>query len=253
MSNVSEYAEGLVEEGLNEAAHTFFGARKRLEDEMALFHTTCHELRLIGQQVLDWAHGLGFVLLEGEALPAFYDAIGVDSHLDTLKGSRCPHNMRLSRCLFRSTRYWKTVYRIYGELCHALDVYTNGRHYDDPGRPGRKKRTICLVTLRQWGERINKQVLAVNKDHEVSQVLQFAKQFRGDEVEKEKITGAGLRYDLDEELSFSPVDLAQCGFLSFPALPDPCRVRSRIKSFSLQVYKNHTARLLDILNHIQQP
>ncbi|GAU09419.1 hypothetical protein [Desulfoplanes formicivorans] len=252
MSTLSDYADALVEEGLVEAADTFFGARKRLEDEITVFHQKCRELEHIGQEVVAWGHGLGFLLLEGDRVEAFYRAIGVDlTGQSPLNGSRLHKDMRPGPGLLAGTRYWKTVYKVYQELFQAVDTYLHGRHYDDPSRPGGKKRTICLTTLTTWAERINERIKDLNNNHQASQVLQFAKQFRGDEVEKEKITGAGVVYNLDAELAFEPLDLSQCGLLDFPELPAPQGVKKTVKSFCLDMYKHDKSRILTILHQIE--
>ena len=252
MNTLSDYADALVEEGLAEAADTFFGARKRLEDEIAVFHQKCRELERIGQEVVACGHDLGFLLLQGTRVEAFYAAIGVEVGTKSpLNGSRFNNDMRSGPGLLARTRYWKTVYRVYQELFQAVDTYRHGRHYDDPARPGGKKRTICLTTLTTWAERLNKRIKDLNRNHQASQVLQFAKQFRGDEMEKEKITGAGVVYNLDAELAFDPVDLSQCNLPDFPELPAPPGVRKAIKSFCLDLYKQETSRIHALLHQIE--
>ena len=253
MSRLSEYADALVEEGLAEAADTFFGKRKRLEDEITFFHKKCRELEHIGREVVAWGHGLGFLLLQGEGLRAFYESLGLEWDPDNpLNGSCCHPDLAPGPGLLGGTRYWKAVYGAYRELHDALDVYKHGRHYDDPARPGGKKRTICLMTITDWGERINQRIEGVNRDNPASQVLQFAKQFRWDEMEKENITGAGVVYNLDAELAFAPIDLSQCGFFEFHDLPSPETVRKTIKSLCLELYKNHKERILEILKQVEK-
>jgi hypothetical protein len=253
VSRLSDYADSLVEEGLSEAAGTFFGKRKRLEDEIAFFHEKCRELVQIGQTVVDRGQGLGFLLLQGERLADFYQALGVAwERGNPLDGSSQSEDVVPGSGLFARTRYWKSVYRTYAALFNALDVYTNGRHYDDPSRPGGKKRTVCLNTLTAWGAGINERVEALNRNNQPSQVLQFAKQFRVGEVEKENITGGGLVYNLDEDLSFARIDLSQCGFFTFPVLPSPEEVKKTIKAYALQVYREHRKMVEDLLQQIKR-
>lgn len=253
MSRISEYADSLVEEGLAEAADTFFGKRKRLEDEINLFHEKCRELVQIGQRVVDRGHGLGFLLLNGEALADFYQALVVAWEKgNPLDGSSHAGDVVPGSGMFARTRYWKSVYQTYAALYTSLDVYTNGRHLDDPSRPGGKKRTICLATITKWGARINERIEALNQDNQPSQVLQFAKQFRVDEMEKENITGGGVVYNLDDDLSFARVDLSQCGFFEFPVLPRPREVKKTIKAHCLELYKQHRTRLETVLREVEK-
>jgi hypothetical protein len=252
MSTLSDYADALVEEGLVEAADTFFGARKRLEDEIAVFHQKCRELEHMGREVVACAHGLGFLLLEGTRVESFYAALGVQvDRQSPLYGSRFNKDLRSGPGLLARTRYWKTVYKAYEEVFRAVDTYVHGRHYDDPARPGGKKRTICSTTLISWAEKINQRIKDLNNNNQASQVLQFAKQFRVDEVEKEKITGAGVVYNLDAELAFEPLDLSPCGLLDFPRLPAPRTVKKTIKSFCLDMYRQETSRIHAILQQIE--
>ncbi len=251
MSRISEYADSLVDEGLAEAADTFFGKRKRLEDEITFFHEKCRELVQIGQKVVDRGHGLGFLLLYGEELAGFYQALGVAwKSGNPLDGSSHAGDAVPGSGMFARTRYWKSVYQTYAALYSSLDVYTNGRYFDDPSRPGGKKRTLCLANVTAWGARMNDRIEAVNKNNQPSQVLQFAKQFRVDEMERENITGAGVVYNLDDDLSFAPVDLSRCGFFDFPVLPRPEKVKKTIQSYCLGLYKQHRARLEPILHEV---
>ena len=253
MKKVHDFAEALVDEGLCESADTFFGKRKHLEDQIGIFTQKCDELRSIGETVLDWMHGLGFLLLNGQAVSDFYEAIGVDAEdRGLLCGSCWEVDFRCPRSLFKTSRYWKTVYGVYCILYESLEIYQHGRYYNDPSRPGGKKQTINLTVLEKWGKDLNAEIFSMNQNNQASQVLQFVKQFRGNEAMKERIAGADLVYTLDEDLAFSSIDLDVCGFLHVPQLPAPETVKRPMKAFCHRLYHTHKEKILEILDEVEK-
>jgi hypothetical protein len=71
-------ADGLVTETLVEAASTFFGARKALEDEIELYRRRTEELERAEAEVLRRAAALHSLLPDAAAVRGFYAALGVD-------------------------------------------------------------------------------------------------------------------------------------------------------------------------------
>lgn len=251
MKHIQNFAEALVEEGLSEAAGTFFGKRKRLEDQILMFEEKCKELRIIGEQVIVWGHALSFLFPEEDSVADFYTAIGVDpSEARPLVGSCWKVEFILPRALFAKARYRKTVYKIYCRLYEAWDIYEHGRYYDDPSRPGGKKQTINLHAMRDWAKNLDDTITTVNRDNQASQILQFAKQFRLGENERERIAGADLHYTLDDDLAFPPIDLDACDFLLFPQLPAPESVKGPLVAFCNKLYATHKETIKKIMDEV---
>jgi len=253
MKHIQNFAEGLVEEGLSEAAGTFFGKRKRLEDQILMFEEKCKELRTVGEQVIVWGHALSFLFPEGDSVADFYTAIGVDPcDARHLMGGCWKVDFVFPRALFARKRYSKTVYRLYCQLYDAWELYQHGRYYDDPSRPGGKKQTVNLGTMRDWAKRLDDTIESVNRDNQASQVLQFAKQFRLGENEKERIAGADLCYTIDNDLAFPAIDMDACDFLLFPQLPEPLSVKQAITTFCNRLYASHKEMIKNIMDEVKQ-
>ncbi len=263
MKKVHDFSEVLIEESLAESADTFFGKRKNLEDQITVFKHKCKELQLIRDDVVTWEHGLGFLLLKGDAAEAFYKKIGVVSDDTTLRQGCCwgvelvPPRSWLDiflsgSVLFGRSRYWKTVYAVYSKLYELRELYEHGRYYNDPSRPGGKKQTINCTVLEAWGKRLNAEITSTNENNQPSQVLQFVKQFQGNEEMKERIAGAGLEYTLDNELAFPLLDLKVCGLVHFPELPAPESVKGAIRCFCRQLYDAHKETIVEIMAEVEK-
>jgi hypothetical protein len=253
MKHIQNFVEGLVDEGLNEAASTFFGKRKRLEDEILLFEKKCAQLHVVGEEVIAWGHALGVLLIDGDRLADFYTAIGVDlGEARQLMGSCWHVDFIFPSALFLKTKYCKTVYGLYRQLYTSCDSYRYGRYYDDPSRPGGKKQTVNYASMHDWLERLNAKIDGINNDNQASLVLQFAKQFRLGQNEKERIIGSDLHYTLDEDLAFPHIDSNICNFFMFPELPAPQSVRQAIMSLSGQVYAAHKEEIVKIMHEVKK-
>ena len=62
MGIMDEWGDALVRETLREAADVFFGARKEVEEEIALFQSRAAELRVRAEKIRLWTGGLFFLL-----------------------------------------------------------------------------------------------------------------------------------------------------------------------------------------------
>jgi hypothetical protein len=77
MGLLDEWGDALVEEGLREAADTFFGARTALEEEIAYFESQVVKLRTQAENIRSWFAGLNCLLGSESASRLLFDSLGV--------------------------------------------------------------------------------------------------------------------------------------------------------------------------------
>lgn len=218
MGIMDEWGDALVRETLREAADVFFGARKEVEDEIALFQSRAAELRVRAEKIRLWTGGLFFLLgPEGSAdLPEGLRA-GLTAE-DAPEGSR----LVLSRLksFTRKGLFVKTAWRLYAELAGMIDAYMHGAPYADPLYPGRKLVSVHYDQVRRHCEAVNERIVRLNESNRPSESLGFAKRMNQNQAHKESVTGGGEgTVSLDEDLAFSPIEFEACGLPFFPDLP----------------------------------
>ena len=235
---MDQYTESLVEEGLKDAAETFFGARKSLEDEIDRYQAKGEELRKIGKMVASRCATLAALLPGDESLDGFRQILG-GSDWDFPGGCRsdAPEAIRAAKGLTRSGRYAKTLLRAYVRLEGAVREYREGVFKDDPDIPGKKVRTVHYKGLMAWSEELNRKTAKVNQYHSPSMAMQFAKKLDVNAQRKEEAAGAPLQYSLDRDMAFRPVDFAEFGLDEWPELPGQDKVKKAILGFAREQYK----------------
>ena len=277
---LENFSEGLVRETLSEAAQTFFGTRRDLEHEIELFHEATRRLAGVERAMLRRAAALHHLLLEGEAEPAFYAAIGVPAgHLPDLAGpdeggpdegeadegeadagepdggepGRIePDKSGLARpfALTGAGRYGKLLLAAYAALHQAADEYVHGRHYTDPRGSGRKLLTIHFLQLRDWCERLNQRIAEVNAANPPSATLRFVQGLDPSSLDKARVTGGstfGPCCRLDQDLAFPRVECVTMRFAAAPDLPPPAAARKAVLAFAADLYRAHRERLERLL------
>jgi len=238
--NLHAMANGLVEETLVEAATTFFGARKALEDEIELYHRRSGELVLVEEGVLRCAAALHSLLPGREAVLGLYAALDVrpgqllDAALvvEPYRGGVDP-----SLALTPSGRYANLVLAAYAALVDAADLYLHGRH--DDGERGRKVLTVNYTQLHDWCRILNKKVEALNHNHSPSGTMCFIKGLDPGQLDRSRLSDAtidGYATELDKELAFKPVECLAMNLLASPELPSPAAAESRLRAYAKGLY-----------------
>lgn len=241
-----KFADGLVQETLVEAAHTFFGARRDLEQEIELYREAARRLAGVERIMLRKAGAVHYLLLEGEAARDFYRAIGAPpSHLPDMaepdKGG-----LKKTWAITGAGRFGKLLFKAYEALHQAADEYTNGRHYLDPKGSGRKLLTVHYLQLRNWCKRLNQRIEKVNEQNAPSATLGFVHALDPRNLDMARITGGstfGVGNTLDQELAFPPIECVAMTYVAAPDLPAPDKARKAVLGFAARLYKEHRARI----------
>jgi len=250
-----DYLDSICTEAIREMADNFFCPRRDLDQEIELFAIRAGAVREKAQTALARAARLHALLLEGQAAPDFYRAIGASpGNLLALAGASqalvrdAPQRIDLSRRGFA-----KITLGAYEAVRDALDEYASGRLYPDPQRPGRKVHSMHYTRLKDWCREINERIDAVNTRQEASCVLCYFKNLDPAGVERERITGGGVdnfAQAVDASLQLPHCDFAACHLPELPELPATETIEKAGRQFAKQLFDNHRARLENILGRM---
>lgn len=252
--NFDDFADGLSQEVMREAAENFFGSRKRVEDETELFLQKAGELSKKGRRVLNRAGVFHALLLDGAKAVDFYCALGVEPG-DLLKAeAHVAHECPLAPFSFSGKgRYIKLFCNEYELLQSNIADYLHGCIVDDPDLPGRKRQTVCLDMLTTWLANLNASVDACNECHAPSAVLEFSKNLDPTLRDHERITGGGVdnfACSLDQELKLHRVDRGELALPVLPELPPFAEVRDTVRDFARDLYQDHGQALGAIVKRV---
>ncbi len=228
---MERFSHSLVEEGLKDAAETFFGLRKDLEEEIGRFKARVEELHNVDRQVVARCAVLAELLGDRETLERFWRDLGVQEPgaglLDPCFSCE-PDSVKIPWRVTRAGRYAATVCRAYENLESTVREYMDGVYHDDPAVPGRKVKTVNYRGLAAWSRVLNQKITEVNSFHSPSEAMQFAKKMDVEAQNRENVAGAPLQYTLDRDMSFAFIDFSEVGLPVYPGLPRPDAVRKSI-------------------------
>ena len=118
MGILDEWGDALVEEGLREAADTFFGVRKALDEEIAYVETQAAKLKTQAEEIRSWFAGLNCLLGSESNSRLLFDALGVSLDDPTLYTHLvCSLQFRRPRSFTRKGLFARTPSRVMRRLC----------------------------------------------------------------------------------------------------------------------------------------
>ena len=237
-------ADSLAEETLQEAADTFFGQRKDIENEMQIYSQRVQELQKILTQLQIRQANLHFVLTQDsqEIVDRFYRRIGVDPELvPRPEAGVFPDQGLLSTPFaFRvKTRFVKLLSIAYAQFSSHVQAYMHGQGYKDPEDPRCQRVTINYNQVYDFFKKKKKKIRKANQDNSPSQVLQFVKQLDIERSAKESLVGVPTQYTLDQDMAMSIPDFAQSGLSAYPEFPSLEELKQTIQEFALHLYAQH--------------
>lgn len=255
MGLLEEWGDALVEEGLREAADTFFGARKAIDDDIAYFEAQASRLRERSEEIRSWFGGLNCLLGAGEGSRRLFDALGVtlgDESLYTLQV--CNLQFRRPRSFTRKGLFAKTVWEVYEPLARLIESYMHGAPYTDPAQPGRVMISVNFTQLRKLCDTINERIRTVNESNRPSESLAFAKKMDQRLIQKESITGGGGDiWSLDADMAFKPLDFDSYGLPAYPDLPIDSTAHAKLKECCNAIFENRREHVDDVMDEAFSP
>lgn len=246
---IEELADSLMHETLVEAATTFFGARKSLEDEIEAYTASLDALEKLEKRMLARVGAVHYLLIDRAGLAAFFDALDVRApHLEDMSDPEHRETAGLTPglALTRAGRYAGLLAKAYHEMQQEVDIYLHGQYYDAPDGSGRKLITPNYTQVHGWCERINTRIEAVNRDHSPSGTLCFVKGLDPAALERQRLAGGTFSNycsEIDEELKFQPVQCLGMHAVHPPDLPPLAEVKKPLKAFAKAYFKQHAEEL----------
>lgn len=254
MGRLDEWGTALVEEGLREAADTFFGTRKALDDEIDVFKARVARLADKALGIHSWFAGLNCLLGSQENSRAFFGALGVSLVDQSLYAVRqCSLQFRRPRGFTRKSLYTKAVWEVYVALADLVHEYMHGTTYQDPKQPGRMLVSVHYTQLLRRCADLNEHIARVNESLRPSDSLGFARRMNLAERDRENITGGGHTWSLDQDLAFLPLDFTSFGLPSFPDLPTNAQAREVLRTFCAQIFSWNRGHIDQIIGEILGP
>ncbi len=230
MDPVDRFADDLTGEALKEAADTFFGKRRSVEEEIKSFETKAQELRDKGLWIKQYLSAINYLLIQERYALFFWRIFGAED-LARIKEEVAfsELNVPLPSGLSLFGRYFRLLCYLYEFTARQIDKYNNGEYVDHPEIPGKKTVTLNYSYISGWLSDLNSRIDKINYYHKSSDVLQFAKKMDVEEREKEKVAGAEISYNLDNDLKISHLKLENYDLPVFPELPWGRVLKKRMK------------------------
>jgi len=255
MGLLNEWGDALVEEGLREAADTFFGVRTALDEDLAFFASQAEKLRLQAGEIRSWFAGLNCLLGSESSTRLFFDSLGVTlDDPDLYSVQACSLQFRRPRSFTRKGLFAKTAWEIYEPLARLIEAYMHGSPYTDPLHPGRVMITVNHNQLRRLCERINERIKAVNESNRPSESLGFAKRMDQEQMLKESVTGGGGQtWTLDRDLAYAPLVFEDFDLPAFPDLPLDSRARGALEECCAKIFSQRRGHVDAILDEVFDP
>ncbi len=219
MNKIDYLSNEMAEETLKEAADTFFGKRKKIDDEIELLREQAKKIQAMAKKIRAKASGLNFMLLDQDWINKFWARLGLgESVYPSIKGEWKGKESMPWAMTIRG-RYQKAVLSLYQELGSLVRDYTHGRYIDHPSIKGKKVITPNFSSLKTWAESINRDIEAINCSSRPDDVMSFTRRMNVEEDSKREQVGSGLEYKYDEQLCLTPVDFDSLELEQFPELP----------------------------------
>ena len=250
-----DMTESLVGDILNDAATSFFDARRAIEAKIELFQEYVERLHKMAADVLSMAALLNLLLVDDRQAKTFYRMLGLDGDMFLAAKKADPRDL-LSDIPFGfgfNSRYKKLVLMVYTKLKENCGVYMKGPPESAQMSPQTDQEYVYYRSIVKMHQLINREIRQINDNISPSCTLQFAKQFKPDLLSKEKITGGGLSNSrsLDEKLCYRPIDLNTLALVEFPALPNPDDVSSSVNRLCKKLCNQYPDELKQIVEFIR--
>jgi len=254
MSRISEMADDLAAEVLTEAASSFFGQRKSLDQELEFFGQRVQELQVVGQKAQQEQACLHGLMLDEEHVREFYAAlrIPVPDCLELAPLSETARICPRPRGWTMSTQFYKLLTTGYVRCRKATNRYMHGEYQTDPRNSRKKLALMGYGQLVDWAQRLNSKVHKLNVEQAPSDVLSFVKSLDVQGCAREEVAGASCEVDRNSGLLFKPVDLQSLRLPVFPDYPPLAKAQPAIKGFAKRVRAQKTTELNAMLDALKR-
>ncbi|WP_028575770.1 hypothetical protein [Desulfonatronovibrio hydrogenovorans] len=251
MDKFGYFSGELADETLKEAADTFFGRRKKIDQELELFSQQVEQVRKKAREVESRAACLNQALPGQDSRFDFWQALGLEKSLYAKALAECSEQVSRPVSLTLRGRYEKTLVQLYEELRLKVDDYLFGRYIDHPEIKGKKTLTPNLAALKKWSKDLNQEIEKVNCSNRPDDVLAFTRRMDIEESSKRESVGSGLEYRFNQELCFKPVDFDSLELKEYPELSRDKKIRKIIAEVAGRIFDHKKNEIKKILNSLQ--
>lgn len=257
MTDIKEFADQLQQEVVTDMAENYFGTRKNLEDMTEGFQNMVEELRRLVPRLSRAASSLHYLLLDRHTARDFYIALDIVPSCIPFgeDGTDAPDLYSIPFAFTARGRYEKCVLAAYHGFQRVADEYLNGKYYQDPEHPKRKRLTVHYLRMRALCEHINEEVDRVNKGMSASATLRYVKSMDPVRMEREQAIGQVCMNEgcsLDGEMKFSPLDFDSLGLPVVQDLPALYKVRTNIVHFCRDLYAERENDIKAMLSSLKK-
>jgi hypothetical protein len=235
-----DFSEKLAGEVMADMADNYFGARKRLDDLVDIFHQFVDKCREKGEAVEADARGFNALLTGTAEAARFYERIGVTDPDPLLASASMDRAVldHLPDAFTLKGRYIKTARKVYERLQKRCDDYLHGPpDFTDPEDLQDMEAHYDLIV--RMAKSINQQIEKINKSRSPGSMLQYVRGFQPEWDQKADIAGSnlvGFADGVDEKLTYKPIRFEELGLKHYPDLPEPDRVAKPLKSICADLY-----------------
>ncbi|MFW5730053.1 MAG: hypothetical protein ACOCV7_00250 [Desulfonatronovibrionaceae bacterium] len=251
MDRLGYFSNDLVDETLKEAADTFFGKRKALEQKLDLYDEWVQELKQKSALVAQTAAGLNFLFQDEEMRQGFWKEAGLKHSPYPDIAPDTPDNLEPVRAMTGKSRFQKTVFFLYERLHELAHDYNYGQYLDHPQVKGKKVLTPNLQHLRKWAAELNREIDAINTSSRPSEVLGFARRMDVGETCKRESVGSGLEYNYDQQLCYQHVDPDRPELPEYPVPETDKEHKHKLMDFCAQVYRTDKEKIHKLLKSLE--
>lgn len=230
----------MATEILTEAADTFFGQRKTLEENLARFNSRVEQLESVGKQALQMQGVLHGILLNETVTQEFYRTLELPEPetVESLPAELVARHVFRQRAWTLRGRFTKLLLTVYRQTQTTVDEYLYGSYRDDPEHPKRKIAVTGYNKLLEWADELNRNINKLNTEQSASEVLHFVKGLDRETCAMEKAAGASCEMGRDRGMLFSCIDVASLGLPNLPEYPRLQRVEPQLRRFAQDTCAN---------------
>lgn len=234
MNRITEMADELATEVLSEAAETFFGQRKSLEEELEHFHRRASQLQEMGRRAEQLQNVLHGVLLSEHTVRDLYRTLELPEpkNVEFSSKEEIARHVSRQRAWTLHGRFYKLLAAVYSQMQPAVAEYMHGGYRTDPDHPKKKIAVIGCRELREWAERLNRNVNKLNTEQSPNEVLHFVKSLDGETCARERAAGASCEIGRDRGLLYTCIDFTALCLPDFPEYPPLARIAKKLRRFA---------------------
>lgn len=251
----NDIAECMMDEVMCDMADSFFERRRKIDMMNDVLQEFIEGCRRKEHDIVKQAAFLHYLLVDQNAVNAFYTLLGINlpTPLNKIESSPDRPFDQNPKALTLKNKYVRLVLLTYEMLQQSCHEYLHGK-YPAGTEPDEDAPVVASCDLvKKVCDIINELVSRVNKELTPSAVMRTFRSFDVETAGKMSFTGSHFENrdaSLREKLDYKPVRFDDLNLTAYPDLPDYRSTEKTITTFCKQHYGRHKARIKQILDDI---